>query len=522
MEETDLLVRLEQRSDGPLHVSRGPYFHYRYAYARSADSGEADEPGQDYLVYRDLGQSFIFAACDGVGSSFFGDVSARFLGDELTRWLKENEGALTNASVLRTALTYHLSTELPPTATRLIDAHQFSVEIDMLREHLENLRGKGSETMFVCGRLDQPTAELPDGRVALAWLGDMRLVLLRAQGRVALGGFATEQRWSTKRGPVGGNINTYVGPLSNADNPVTSLVSYSDGFDILDDHVESELDDARLQALVNSTRRRSGSDDVSFLEVRTKPVAELGLPTEQGVVASSASSPMAVLENPVARVAMPPVDHAKLPGATTRWQPVIIVAVVSLLLGLFGGWALFGGDDNGAGAQGLSEATPTAASPSAALAATPTLAVPSATLPPTATVTPSPTTTSTATSTTTPTATSTATVLPTPIPSPLPDNDGDSLVDDEDLCPSIDGALFIEQGGRGCDRRDFDNDLLADIDDLCPTENGLVYLGLGGRGCQTADLDRDGINDQSDQCPHDAAGPTPNPAQAGCPIQPGE
>jgi len=548
MEETDLLVRLEQRSDGPLHVTRGPTFQYRYAYARSADSGRADEPGQDYLVYRDMGRSFVFAVCDGVGSSFFGDLGARLLGDELVRWLKTNEANLSDARTFKTALTYYLSSGLPASATRVVDAHPFEVDVDMLREHLEGLRGRGSEAMFVCGRLDQPGPDLPQGRVAIAWLGDMRLFLWRAQGPVDLGGgLDTDRRWSTKQGVIGGTPTAYVGPLTNPDNPVTRLVTYSDGFDVFDDQLDAELSDARLQALIDSTRQQSGSDDVSFLEVWTRPPAQPALvaqeqlprPRQLPLTPPAPTTPLPPKLTPPSTVRVVPAGHTKLnPRAAPRWTTLLLVGLLSLLVGMFAGRALFGGDAVGeppvitpsafgltptrqGGVGAVSLATPTRALPTATrpLPMLPTVT----TQPPTATATQSPTATHTPTVTPSPTATPALTSLTLAADAtPQWDNDDDGLPDESDLCPSVNGAAFLEQGGRGCDRADFDADGLNDDADLCPTEWGGAFIALGGLGCRTVDLDRDEAVDEQDECPREHAGPTPDPALPGCPLRPSD
>ena len=62
-------------------------FRLRYLYARSADSRQAGEPGQDYIALRQNGRRLAFALCDGVSQSFYGDLAARLLGDALVKWL---------------------------------------------------------------------------------------------------------------------------------------------------------------------------------------------------------------------------------------------------------------------------------------------------------------------------------------------------------------------------------------------------------------------------------------------------
>jgi len=519
MEGKDLLVRLEQRSDGPLHVMSGPWYRYRYAYARSADTTEADEPGQDYLVYRDVGQTFLFAVCDGVGTSFFGDLGARLLGDDLVRWLAEQDVPADTAG-FRAALAKHLSSELPASARQLVNEYQFTVNIDMLREYLETLRARGSEAMFVCGRLDQPSPGLPHGRIALAWLGDMRVALWGAGGQVALGYRPnTDERWSSSHGLIGGQPNVYIGPLNNPDNPVTRLVAYSDGFEVMDDRLEPELSNDELQATINSTRQQSGSDDVCYLEVWTKPVVErkAAPPPTTRVVMPPQPVHVALPPKPVLPPVKTPIPTPVVRSTRPASRYLLIAGLLGLLLGLPVGMLLARGGD-----PPIGEATPTVE-----MTATHAAAI----LPPAATPTAAPTITPTQpplpTQTTTPSATPTQTITPTLTPPPTaivtvppPDNDSDGIADGDDLCPSISGIDFVNLEGLGCAVTDFDQDGWNDAGDLCPTEPGETYVGQGGRGCNTVDLDGDGVLDDQDWCPSEAGGPMPDPSQPGCPPAP--
>jgi hypothetical protein len=469
---------------------RGPFFQYRYAYARSADSTDADEPGQDYLVYCDLEQSFVFAACDGVGSSFFGDLGARFLGDELVRWLREQEAALSDARTFKGSLTHHLSSVLLGDATRMIDAHQFSVDVDMLSEYLESLRNKGSETMFVCGRLDRPGPGLPDGRIALAWLGDMRLALWRASGRVDLGGaFDTSRRWSTKRGLVGGPLSVYVASLTNPDNPVMRLVAYSDGLDVFDDLLDAELPDEKLQEIVTSTRSQSGSDDVSFLELwagASAPFAQVApvLSVAVAETVRSAPPPPVPVKTPSKP---PPVNSVSSP---LRWQPLLLVGVLGLLLGLTAGNLLFANGSAPEPPTGIGR-TPTANAVAFSGLASTFTPTPTKTLAPTASP-PAPTDTATLTPTQTPTHTPTPTAAASATVSPF-----------------MAAAVTVV---------DTDGDGLSDDLDMCPFDDGSAYFDGGGYGCKSFDLDADGVIDVVDECKLKHKGSMPDPARRGCPL----
>lgn len=352
MTQADILVRLEQRSEGPLHVNRGRVFSYRYAYARSADSQRDDEPGQDYLVFRELDDHFVFAACDGVSQSFFGDLAARFLGDALTNWLTQEIPPAMDGPAVQNAIHTFLS-DLTRNATQRIENHPVPAEPALLYEVLLDKKARGSEAMFACGRIDAPSPQFLAGRVVLAWMGDMRLYLWRTNGRVNLGGsHETDHRWSTKRGPVGGQVNVYVAPLAPVGNPVTRLVVYSDGLSQLDSQLDNSLSNQALQQIIWDTKSRPDSDDITYFELYPAITSK---PTQLAVAPVSAPSPTASKPAaaqptrpspaPIPAVEKTPVPASggqpSIPLATTppqRRRPVWPWALVGgVLLGLFGG-----------------------------------------------------------------------------------------------------------------------------------------------------------------------------------------
>jgi OOP family OmpA-OmpF porin len=76
-----------------------------------------------------------------------------------------------------------------------------------------------------------------------------------------------------------------------------------------------------------------------------------------------------------------------------------------------------------------------------------------------------------------------------------PDTDGDTVLDKDDNCPETAGLVAL----MGCP--DADADGVADADDNCPNEAGPVSR----QGCPVKDRDNDGVEDAMDKCP-DVAG----------------
>lgn len=133
----------------------------------------------------------------------------------------------------------------------------------------------GSESTFVCGRIDLPGPQFPQGRVVLAWMGDSRLRLWGPAGELGteLGDqFKTEQRWSSLQGLVGDELHLFVRPLDqDGRRSILRLMVYSDGLFSLDEHSYS-LSNLFVQDLIDRAGETATSDDISFLQVWLEPV----------------------------------------------------------------------------------------------------------------------------------------------------------------------------------------------------------------------------------------------------------
>lgn len=89
MADSSRTLKVPQGWESWVQVVRGQALAYRFAYARSADTRASGDVGQDYLAVREGPQTLVFALCDGVSQSFYGDLAARYLGDALVAWLGE-------------------------------------------------------------------------------------------------------------------------------------------------------------------------------------------------------------------------------------------------------------------------------------------------------------------------------------------------------------------------------------------------------------------------------------------------
>ena len=248
----------------------GEFFSYRYAYIRSRDSRGENEPGQDYLTYSEKETTFSFALCDGVSQSFFGDIASKFLGDELLLWLNEQQAEM-NITQIKKSLTFHLS-KLTDNAKKAVKDHYIGTNTPaMLQAVLEEKRALGSESMFICGRIDLVSPEQPQGRIILAWMGDGNIRMWNKKGEEThKGKFEPDvnMRWSTNQGIVGGEPSLYVSPLSNQEekSQIHRVLAYTDGFGLLDQEKE-RLSKQGLNEIINESLGLAENDDMSMIEI---------------------------------------------------------------------------------------------------------------------------------------------------------------------------------------------------------------------------------------------------------------
>lgn len=95
------------------------------------------------------------------------------------------------------------------------------------------------------------------------------------------------------------------------------------------------------------------------------------------------------------------------------------------------------------------------------------------------------------------------------------DRDGDTVIDQDDVCPDIVGDTSATAVRRGCPS-DRDGDSIVDSEDRCPDEKGVATPDLARFGCPL-DTDADGFADTVDACPNEKGEANDDPKKAGCP-----
>ncbi len=271
------LTTLRVAQDRETLLQAGGAFTWRYAYIRSADTRAVNDLGQDRLVIRCDATAFAFAVCDGVSQSFFGDLAARILADGLIDWLWESLADSRDATSIEATMAKHLD-DLVGAGNEAVHSYPLADDLPpRLRNVLEQKRAIGSESTFVCGRIDRPSERFPEGCAVFAWLGDTRLRLWGPEGERTseLGDtFHSSEHWSTSRGTIGPLLvrvmpHVCVVPLLKLGRPtLVRVMAYSDGLALLDTFTEP-LSDTDISALIASATESSPSDDIAFLEMST-------------------------------------------------------------------------------------------------------------------------------------------------------------------------------------------------------------------------------------------------------------
>jgi hypothetical protein len=282
---------------------------------RSQEAQTQKLANQDYarVHIQSDGSSLCFCVCDGVGSSYRGDFAAHYLAKRLIQWMQ----TLVDLQVQTSTLASQLDAQLNFWA-RAAQGQLRQVAISpnapaLVREVLEELRDTyGSETVFLCGRIDLDTTSASSGaqnsegacsaQMLVCWMGNVTAQLLvgangvletgrnsgskaKVSGRpkagackgggkprpyspllaryITLGGDDDRvARWSTLRG-ARGPVTIWKRHLSTIDR----LIVHTDGLDAIVLPLD-KLDDKAWQAQMQRLLLQPGHDDMTILELR--------------------------------------------------------------------------------------------------------------------------------------------------------------------------------------------------------------------------------------------------------------
>jgi hypothetical protein len=256
--------RIPQRIETPVSFLTTPGAYVRYAYSRSADSMSSRTEGQDYLCFQYHDQRLVLVVCDGVGSSFCGNLAARLLGDGLLEWLWSVDMMyLSGAEALSEAAASALN-RLQKSVKHEVEEYSIPSSIPaLIKQALESQRAYGSEAVFVAARIDYPSLSIPEGLISLCWMGDSQIHALDEEGRALspTDRWHNANRWSTVQG-VRGHMSAWMRPLEG----IGRVVAFTDGLSAHGVKVFG-YGDGLLDREIRAGARLPSSDDVAFIDV---------------------------------------------------------------------------------------------------------------------------------------------------------------------------------------------------------------------------------------------------------------
>lgn len=272
------IIESEQSRDVKLtEIRRGPFLLRFLSYRKSEDAA-LNLRSEDYIVSELIPEKAIFALCDGVGSSFYGNIGSQILGEILLGWLGKiswpknfslEKRQVANAWLgnLTSELTSELNNKVA-FATDIIQKKEITSQDELVRlAEITQRDDFGTQSNFACGIVWPRSPALQNGLVLLFWLGNARIKLFHQnRDMTAMLGWGQDPNqlkevWSSKDGVVG-KIYSHVTDLST----VTHIMAYSDGLENADASLRPNLDGAQLEALVQRSQSIK-DDDVTFLEL---------------------------------------------------------------------------------------------------------------------------------------------------------------------------------------------------------------------------------------------------------------
>jgi hypothetical protein len=272
------IIETEQSKEISLtEFVRGP-FMLRFISYRKSEDAKLNLRSEDYIVSELNPDKAVFALCDGVGSSFYGNIGSQILGEALLDWLGRVSppnssmlGKSENANQWLATLSRDLKTELnqkTKLATDIIQKIDISSTDELMRLAEKTQRDDfGTQSNFACGVMWPQSSALPNGLIVLLWLGNARLRIYNKDRDITpLLGWGKDPNqlrevWSSKEGVIG-NIYSHITDLSK----VTTVIAYSDGLENVEDKIHPKLNGVQLESLVKQSQEIK-DDDVTFLEL---------------------------------------------------------------------------------------------------------------------------------------------------------------------------------------------------------------------------------------------------------------
>lgn len=277
------LIESEQSKDIQLtQIARGPFL-LRFASYRKGEDAKLELRSEDYIVSELTPEHTIFGLCDGVGSSYYGNIGSQFLGETIRNWLGKVSvpsssvfAQANNANLWLEELNNDLKNELDDKAvyaTSVIKNRKITSQGELIQLAEKTQRDDfGTQSNFAGGIIWPKTNDLPNGLVLLFWLGNARVRIFNKLEEnkfeelthLTRWGDNPEQLkevWSSKDGVVG-NVYSYSTDFSR----ITTVIAYSDGLEGVEEEITPDIQGVKLESLIHQAQTIK-DDDVSYLEI---------------------------------------------------------------------------------------------------------------------------------------------------------------------------------------------------------------------------------------------------------------
>ncbi|MEH7457881.1 protein phosphatase 2C domain-containing protein [Bacillus sp. JJ1127] len=252
---------VSQVEETPLQLVKNDNFICKYGYYRARESQELQESGQDFLAFHMNDSSITFAVCDGVGMSFCGELASAFIGKKLMNWLYNLKNPYESNSLQKEL--HELLQVWTNEGMEIVKSFQLPENTAwLLAEVLEEKRKHGSESMFICGKIELVMSE-NKARVLCVMHGDSSIHFLKNDKQhteYIQKERDTHKRWSTCKGIIGEPVEILCKTVPI--NEVNRIIVHSDGLPIL-----KQYEEANLKEEIARTQESPTSDDIAYFDI---------------------------------------------------------------------------------------------------------------------------------------------------------------------------------------------------------------------------------------------------------------
>jgi len=258
------IIEVDQGADTGIQTYSRKGVMIRYGYKRKLSRTQKMEnsKGEDYLVFKSEKLRTIFVLCDGISSSYYGNLGSQLVGELILGWLWENFDGERVEDTAKELGEYLNNEDFSSTIVKnkkLPEAEGFLG--GSLKKRREEI---GTQSNFVCGVIDHASGRDGTDSIGLFILGDAKLHLFEHSGEKDnrfQHDYSSDEAWSSKDG-VFGEIHAY-----QFFDGIDSIIAHSDGLDPVVSSLKPGLPEGNIEEFFSIAQAQK-DDDISFLEIK--------------------------------------------------------------------------------------------------------------------------------------------------------------------------------------------------------------------------------------------------------------